>query len=511
MRFLSIALQRYAVYKNAVTHSMESSRSVPHAAAVSPQWRALLREQAFVAGAWVDAVRKIAVFDPADGAVLGSVPELEPSVMGDAIAAAREAFGDWRAKLPRERADILMDWRALMLEHVEPLAMLMTLEQGKPLADARGEIEYGAEFVRWFAEEANRTYGEVIPSHLPARKLLVQREPIGVVGLITPWNFPSAMLVRKAAAALGAGCTAVCVPSMETPFSALALAALAERAGLPPGVLSVLTGNAKTLVAALCESADVRAVSFTGSTHVGKLILAQCAPTVKRVSLELGGHAPFIVFDDADVDAAAEAAVAAKFQTGGQDCLAANRIFVHAAVYEAFCQAFAQKARALVVGSGLDPRTDIGPLVNALTLSKSLEHVRDAEQKGARVMDGGGELGGLYFAPTVLCDVTQEMKIMREETFGPVAALLPFTDEAEVIKAANDTEYGLAAYVFTRDLARAHRVSDALEYGMVAINTAKFTGAPIPFGGIKQSGLGREGSRHSLNDYTEIKYVCLAL
>jgi aspartate-semialdehyde dehydrogenase len=455
----------------------------------------------------------IAVINPASGARIGEVPNLGAGEMRAAIEAARLALPAWRARLPRERGDLLMAWRALILENLEPLARRMTMEQGKPIADARGEIEYAAEFVRWYAEEASRLYGEVIPSHLPDRKMMVQREPIGVVGLVTPWNFPSAMLTRKAAAALAVGCTAVAVPSLETPFSALALADLAEQAGFPPGVFSVLTGEPEELVGELCRNPTVRALSFTGSTRVGRLLAAQCAPSLKRVSLELGGHAPFIVFPDADVQGAARAAVAAKFQTSGQDCLAANRIFAHESVYADFVRAFADGAAALKVGDGLDPETDIGPLINRATFDKAADHVTDALAKGAKLVTGGAPSrpGDLLFPPTVLVDVTANMTIMHEETFGPVAPILRFSDETEVVRAANDTEYGLVAYVYTRDLSRAHRLSDALEYGMVAINTVKLTGAPIPFGGVKQSGLGREGSRHGVDEYTELKYVCIGL
>lgn len=343
--------------------------------------------------------------------------------------------------------------------------------------------------------------------------MLVQREPIGVVGVVTPWNFPTTMLTRKAAAALAVGCTVVAVPSSQTPYSALAVAALVEQAGFPPGVFSVLTGRPSALVRALCDSPMVRALSFTGSTEVGRVLMAQCAPTIKRVSLELGGHAPVLVFPDADVGQAAATAVAAKYQTSGQDCLAANRIFVHRSIYDQFTAEFVRLASALKVGSGFEPEVELGPLINAETLAKSEEHVADALAKGARLLAGGSRhaRGGLFYPPTVLADVTPAMRIMHEETFGPVAAILPFDDEQAVIDAANDTEYGLVAYVITRDLARAHRVSDSLEYGMVAVNTAKLTGPPIPFGGTKQSGLGREGSRHGVDEYTELKYICLGI
>lgn len=479
-----------------------------------PAWNDVLHQDAYVDGRWVDTdVARIAVSNPADGSIVGSVPSLGVDHAEQAIAGASRALSAWRKLLPQERADILLRWHDLILRHTDPLAALMTAEQGKPLADAKGEIAYGAGFIRWFAEEARRTYGEVIPSHLPDRKMLVQKEALGVVALVTPWNFPSAMLTRKAAAALAAGCTAIAVPSLETPFSALALAALAEEAGVPAGVFSVLTGDPETLVGALCDSPVVRGLSFTGSTVIGRMLLARCAATVKRVSLELGGHAPFLVFPDCDVEQAAAAAVAAKYQTSGQDCLAANRIYVHEDIKEAFADAFARVAQRLTVGPGFEPDVELGPLINERAVAKAREHVEDAIARGARLLAGGDldRRGGLFFAPTVLADVTDEMKIVQEETFGPVAAILSFSDEDAVIEAANDTQYGLVAYVFTRDVSRACRVSDALEYGMVAVNTVKLTGPPIPFGGVKQSGLGREGSRHGIDEYLEQKYICLGL
>lgn len=474
----------------------------------------LFREFAFIDGRWRSAYSgaTVAVTDPAAGEMIGHVPDLGAAETREAIAAAHAAFPRWRALLPQERARILRTWHDLMLASREDLAVLMTLEQGKPLSEARGEIDYAASFVEWFSEEAKRVGGEMPASHLPNRLMTVRREPIGVVAAVTPWNFPSAMITRKAAAALAAGCAIVVRPASETPYSALALAELAERAGFPPGVFSVVTGAPEPIVGELCANPLVRAVSFTGSTEIGKRLIRQGADTVKRMSMELGGHAPFIVFPDAGLDEAVEAAVAAKFQTSGQDCLAANRIFVHAEIYEAFLARFAARVEALSVGNGFDPDVEIGPLMHERAVAKCQAHVDDALAHGARCLAGGKPhpLGGFFYTPTALADCDERMAIFREETFGPVAAIARFEDEAEVVARANDTRYGLAAYLYTRDHDRICRMTDALAYGMVAVNCVKMTGHPIPFGGMKESGLGREGGRHGLEEFTELKYVCAA-
>lgn len=470
---------------------------------------ALLRADAALAGQWVGAERRAAVSDPASGAVLGRVACLDAAAAARAAAAAHEVWPDWAGRLPQERSAILRRWFELMLAHREDLARIMTAEQGKPISEARGEIDYAASFVEFYAEEARRPNIESVTSHLPDAEVEVWREPVGVAALITPWNFPSAMLTRKAAAALAAGCTVVAHPSIETPFSALALAELAARAGFPDGVFNVIPGDAPEIVAAWMADPRIRAVSFTGSTEIGRLLYRQGADTIKRLVLELGGHAPFLVFADADLEQAVDEAIKAKFATSGQDCLGANRFLVERPVYDAFCAAFAERTRALSVGPGIDD-PDIGPLMNAAAVAKQRAHVEDAVAHGAKVLCGGAAhpAGDLFFQPTVLADVPPEALIMREETFGPVAAIAPFDREDEAIARANDTEYGLVAYLHTQDPRRIYRASRALRFGMVAVNRTKVTGAPIPFGGMKQSGLGREGSRLGLEAFTEVKYVC---
>ncbi|AZO28170.1 NAD-dependent succinate-semialdehyde dehydrogenase [Mesorhizobium sp. M1B.F.Ca.ET.045.04.1.1] len=475
--------------------------------------RRLLRDLGYVGGHWT-AGRSAASFevtDPATGATVAFVAALDAGQTTEAVDAAARALPAWRSALTQERSRILRKWFDLIIAAKDDLALLMTLEQGKPLKESLGEIDYAASFVEWYAEEAKRINTESVTSHLPNAEMTVRREPLGVVGVVTPWNFPSAMLTRKAAAALAAGCTVVAHPSSETPLSALALAELGERAGLPAGVFNVVTGDARTIVGAMCAAARVRAMSFTGSTEVGRLIAAQSAPTMKRLVMELGGHAPLIVFDDADIDKAVTIALDAKFATSGQDCLAANRIYVQRPIYERFCAAFARRIELLRTGNGLSGDADIGPLIHERAVKKVEEQVADALTRGARCLTGGKRhaAGPLFYQPTLLADVTDASLIMREETFGPVAAVTPFEDEAEVVARANATEYGLVAYVVTENGARQARMGRMLDYGMVAINRVKITGAPIPFGGVKQSGIGREGSRHGLEAFTDLKYLCL--
>jgi succinate-semialdehyde dehydrogenase/glutarate-semialdehyde dehydrogenase len=474
---------------------------------------ALLKEQCFVNGAWLDASggTTLPVNNPATGAPLGTVPAFGAAETEKAVAAAHAAFPAWAAKTAKERAVLLRRWHDLILLNVADLARLMTAEQGKPLAESKGEIAYAASFVEWFAEEAKRVYGDVIPGHQPDKRILVLRQPVGVVAAITPWNFPAAMITRKVAPALAAGCTVVCKPATQTPYSALALAELAARAGIPAGVLNVVTGPAREIGGVLTGDARVRKLSFTGSTEIGKLLMAQCAKTMKKVSLELGGNAPFIVFDDADLDAAVAGAIASKYRNTGQTCVCANRLLVQDGVYEAFAAKLVAAVQKLRVGDGLAGETEQGPLIDAAALKKVEEHIADATAKGARVAFGGRRhaLGGTFFEPTVLTGVTPAMTVAREETFGPVAPLFSFGTEQEAIAMANDTEFGLAAYLYTRDLARSWRVSEALEYGIVGLNTGLISTEVAPFGGVKESGTGREGSRYGLLDYTEIKYVCV--
>jgi succinate-semialdehyde dehydrogenase/glutarate-semialdehyde dehydrogenase len=473
----------------------------------------LLKEQCWVNGEWRDAPggATLPVHNPATGAQLGTVPAFDAASTERAVAAAHAAFPAWAAKTAKERAILLRRWHDLILLNAADLAKLMTAEQGKPLAESKGEIAYAASFVEWFAEEAKRVYGDVIPGHQPDKRILVLRQPVGVVAAITPWNFPAAMITRKVAPALAAGCTVVCKPAIQTPYSALALAELAARAGIPAGVLNVVTGPAREIGGVLTGDARVRKLSFTGSTEIGKLLMAQCAKTMKKVSLELGGNAPFIVFDDADLDAAVAGAIASKYRNTGQTCVCANRLLVQEGVYEAFTAKLVAAVQKLRVGDGLAGETEQGPLIDAAALKKVEEHIADATGKGAKIATGGRRhaLGGTFFEPTVLTGVTPAMMVAREETFGPVAPLFRFDTERSAIAMANDTEFGLAAYLYTRDLARSWRVSEALEYGIVGLNTGLISTEVAPFGGVKESGTGREGSKYGLLDYTEIKYVCV--
>jgi succinate-semialdehyde dehydrogenase/glutarate-semialdehyde dehydrogenase len=473
---------------------------------------ALLKTAAYVNGAWLKGEGTFDVHDPATGKTIASVANLTQQAAGVAIEAANKAWPVWRDKTAKERAAILMEWYRLQMLHADDLARIMTAEQGKPLAEAKGEVAYGASFVEWFAEEGRRIYGETIPSTDQNRRLLVLKQPIGVCAAITPWNFPIAMITRKVAPALAAGCTVVIKPAEQTPLSALALAELAHRAGMPPGVLNVLTADSQRSIEIgklLCSSDTVRHLSFTGSTEVGRILAAQCAPTIKKISLELGGNAPFIVFDDADIDSAVEGAMISKYRNAGQTCVCANRFYVQESVYEKFVEKFSAKAKAIRVGNGFEAGIQQGPMIDEQALEKIELHVSDALSKGAKLVTGGQRVGERAYQPTVLSHVTGDMRCAREETFGPVAPVFSFKTEEEAIALANNTEFGLASYFYSRDIGRIFRVAEALEYGMVGINTGLISTAEAPFGGVKQSGLGREGSHHGIEDYVEIKYLCL--
>lgn len=469
----------------------------------------LLRQQACIAGQWcaADSAQTLAVHNPANGELLGSVPNMGAAETQRAIQAANSALIAWRSKTAAERGKILRRWFELMLENQDDLALIMTLEQGKPLAEARGEITYAASFIEWFAEEGKRAYGDTIPSPSSSSRLMVIKQPIGVCAAITPWNFPAAMITRKAGAALAAGCSMVIKPASATPFSALALMLLAQRAGVPDGVLSVLTGSASAIGGELTSNSLVRKLSFTGSTDVGRNLLRQCADDIKKVSLELGGNAPFIVFNDADIDAAVSGAIAAKFRNAGQTCVCVNRFYVQDAVYAEFAQRLTAAVEQLSMGDGRSAGVNIGPLINQAAVDKAQAHIADALQLGATLQCGGKVTEGTFLQPAVLTDVAHNALLAREETFGPVAALMRFNDEQEAIALANDTEFGLAAYFYSRDIGRCFRVSEALEYGMVGVNTGAISNEVAPFGGVKASGLGREGSKYGLDEYLEVKYV----
>jgi len=475
--------------------------------------RSLFRQQCFIDGEWVDADsgETIDVTNPADESVLGTIPKMGADETRRAIAAAERAWPAWRAKTAKERAAILRDWFDLMMAHQDDLGRLMTLEQGKPLAEAKGEIAYGASFVEWFAEEGKRVYGDTIPQHQADKRIVVIKEPVGVVAAITPWNFPNAMITRKAGPALAAGCPIVVKPATQTPYSALALAELGARAGIPKGVFNVVTGASGAIGGEMTSNPIVRKLSFTGSTEIGKLLMEQCAGTVKKLSLELGGNAPFIVFDDADLDRAVEGAIASKYRNAGQTCVCANRLLVQDGVYDAFTEKLAAAVAELRVGNGLEDGVTQGPLIDMNAVAKVEEHIADAVGKGAQVVAGGArhELGGSYFQPTVLADVTPEMKVAREETFGPLAPLFRFETEDQAIRMANDTEFGLAAYFYARDIGRIWRVGEGVEYGIVGINTGIISTEVAPFGGVKESGVGREGSKYGIEDFLEIKYLCM--
>jgi succinate-semialdehyde dehydrogenase/glutarate-semialdehyde dehydrogenase len=473
----------------------------------------LLRQAAYIGGEWIEAAggKTIAVTNPATGEVIGQVPDLDASATRRAIEAAEAAQKDWAARTAKQRSDLLRAWFDLMIAHRDDLASILTAEQGKPLAEARGEITYGASFIEWFAEEARRINGDIIPGHQKDKRILVLKQAIGVVAAITPWNFPNAMITRKAGPALAAGCAMVLKPASQTPFSAIALAVLAERAGLPAGLFSVVTGSARAIGGEMTSNPLVRKLTFTGSTEVGAELYRQCAPTIKKLSLELGGNAPFIVFDDADLDAAVDGALIAKFRNNGQTCVCANRLYVQDAVYDAFAEKLAKAVSGLRTGNGFDEGVVLGPLIDDKAVAKVEEHIADALSKGGEIALGGKRhaLGGTFFEPTVLTGMTADMAVAREETFGPVAPLFRFSDEADVIAQANDTEFGLASYFYARDLSRVWRVAEALEYGMVGVNTGLISTAEAPFGGIKSSGLGREGSRYGIEEFIELKYVCL--
>ena len=476
----------------------------------------LLRQQAYVNGHWceADSGARTEILNPANGELIGSVPNMGRAETRRAIEAAQAAQPAWRALTAKERANRLRQWFNLIMANQEDLARIMTAEQGKPLTEARGEIAYAASFIEWFAEEAKRAYGDVIPAHAGDKRILVQKEPVGVTAAITPWNFPSAMITRKAGPALAAGCAMVLKPAPQTPFSALALAVLAERAGIPAGLLSVIPADvdaSREVGGELCDNPIVRKMSFTGSTGVGIKLMQQCAPSLKKLSLELGGNAPFIVFDDADLDAAVEGAIISKFRNAGQTCVCANRLYVQDAVYDAFAAKLQAAVAKLKVGNGMLEGITTGPLINPEAVAKVQRHLQDALDKGATLLGGGSSLGGNFFEPTIVTGVTAEMAVAREETFGPLAPLFRFNDEAEVIRQANDTEFGLAAYFYARDLSRVFRVAEALEYGMVGINTGVISTEVAPFGGMKSSGLGREGSKYGLDEYLEIKYLCLGI